>query len=119
VVIVTGPPGSGRTTTLRLLADQLGPAAVVIDDAEEAAEGVWPRSGWRLVGVDTDAWRTRYGDWLAGLRPASLGIALHPDPVRDATLWTVPLPGVGPRPPPGRGILVLDGTAEVVQVAGG
>ena len=69
-----------------------------------------------VVGVRADAWRSAYGSWLAELRPATHGLALAPDPVHDAESWTVPLPPVGPAPPPGRGVLVGDG-ADVIQVA--
>ena len=70
------------------------------------------------VAVRSDAWQSGYGRWVDELRPANHGLALRPDPVRDTESWACPLPSVGPSPPPGRGVLVADGTAEVVQVAG-
>jgi hypothetical protein len=70
-----------------------------------------------VVGVRADAWRSAYGAWLSELRPAAHGLALAPDAVHDADSWTVALPPVGPNPPPGRGVLVDDGEAAVIQVA--
>ncbi len=102
------------------------PHVFVVDDAEriEDPDGELRSLVTRrhpdalvMVAVRADAWRTGYGTWLAGLRPASSGLALRPDPVHDAESWACPLPSVGPSPPPGRGVLVTDGTAEVVQVA--
>ncbi len=102
------------------------PHLFVVDDAEQIDD---PHGDLRdlvsrrhpdalvLVGVRADAWRAGYGSWLAALRPARNGLALRPDPVRDADAWVCPLPPVGPTPPPGRGVLVTDGTAEIVQVA--
>ncbi|MET0489568.1 MAG: hypothetical protein ABW143_04975, partial [Acidimicrobiales bacterium] len=70
-----------------------------------------------VVGVRADAWRSAYGSWLSELRPAGHGLALAPDPVHDAESWTLALPPLGPSPPPGRGVLVDDGQAAVIQVA--
>lgn len=71
-----------------------------------------------VVTVRSDAWRSAYGTWLAELRPADRGLALAPDPARDLECWTVALPPLGPgRPPPGRGVLLSDDGADVVQVA--
>jgi S-DNA-T family DNA segregation ATPase FtsK/SpoIIIE len=105
---------------------QPAPHVFVVDDAEriEDPDGELRSLVSRrhpdalvVVAVRADAWRTGYGSWLAGLRPASSGLALRPDPVHDAESWACRLPSVGPSPPPGRGVLVTDGTAEVVQVA--
>jgi S-DNA-T family DNA segregation ATPase FtsK/SpoIIIE len=144
--VVTGPPRSGRTTALDLIAAQLDlpclrtptpddlrawlddprPHAFVLDDAERLADpdgllralvnGRHP-DGVVILGVRTDAWRSAYGTWLADLRPCGDGLALRPDPVRDAELWTVALPSVGPDPPPGRAVLVSEGRADVIQAA--
>jgi hypothetical protein len=140
--VVSGPPRSGRTTALDLLAGQLDlpilrveaaekvrawledplPQAFVIDDAERLADpdGLLRElvnrrhpDGVVLVGVRTDAWRSAYGTWLADLRPAADGLALRPDPAHDAELWTTPLPTVGAEAPPGRGVHL----GEIVQVA--
>ena len=67
-----------------------------------------------LLTVRTDTWRS---SWLADLRPAGHGIALGADPLHDADLWTAPLPVLDLPAPPGRGVLIDAGTAEVVQVA--
>jgi len=154
--VVTGPPRSGRTSALTLLAAQAprlpstrhrpgddpdrlrravadwlarpSPHLFVVDDAERVDD---PDGDLRalvtrrhpdaivLLAVRADAWRNGYGSWSAGLRPAGRGLALRPDPVHDAEAWVCPLPAVGPAPPSGRGVLVVDGTAEVVQVARG
>jgi hypothetical protein len=143
---VAGPPRSGRTTALDLIASHLPvpcvravapvdlrawlddphPQAFVLDDAERLAD---PDGLLRdlvnrrhpdaviVLGVRADAWRCAYGTWLADLRPAGEGLALRPDPARDAELWTVALPTVGADAPPGRGVLVGDGRAEVIQTA--
>jgi S-DNA-T family DNA segregation ATPase FtsK/SpoIIIE len=142
--VVCGPTRSGRTTALATIADQLDlpvtsdptavptwlarpvPQASVFDDADrldDVGGGLRALVNARhpdavvVVAVRADAWRSAYGTWLADLRPAADGLALRPDPTRDAELWNVGLPGVGPEPPPGRGVLVVDGRAEVIQVA--
>jgi len=144
--VVCGPTRSGRTTALATIAGRLTvpwvrdpdaaalqawldhpvPQAFVLDDADRLDDtdgllralvnGRHP-DAVVLLGVRADAWRSAYGTWLADLRPCGDGLALRPDPARDAELWTVALPGVGPEPPPGRGVLVDDGRAEIVQVA--
>jgi hypothetical protein len=70
-----------------------------------------------VVAVRTDAWRHGYGTWLADLRPAAAGLALRPDRVHDADLWTAALPATGADAPPGRAVLVDGPQAEVLQVA--
>lgn len=111
--VIAGPPGSGRSTALRLLAAQLD-GFTVVDDAEDVE--LVDLGVPLLVAVRADAWRSAHGTWLADLRPCASGLALRPD-VRDAELWLSALPSVGPAPPPGRGVLVVDGRADVVQVA--
>ncbi|HEY5697718.1 MAG TPA: FtsK/SpoIIIE domain-containing protein [Acidimicrobiales bacterium] len=102
------------------------PRLFAVDDAETLTdpEGVLRDLVTRrhpdariVVGVRADAWRSAYGSWLSELRPAGHGLALAPDPVRDAESWTLALPPIGPSPPPGRGVLVDDGQAAVIQVA--
>ena len=122
-------PGDDPTRlrqAIRAWLAQPAPHVFVVDDAEwiEDPDGELRSLVTRrhpdalvMVAVRADAWRTGYGSWLAGLRPASCGLALRPDPVHDADSWACPLPAIGPAPPPGRGVLVSDGTAEVVQVA--
>ncbi|HYF46284.1 MAG TPA: FtsK/SpoIIIE domain-containing protein, partial [Acidimicrobiales bacterium] len=126
--VIAGPPRSGRTTALRLVADQAPACTVVVDDAEqvEDADGRLRELVTRrdpdhlvLVAVRTDAWRSAYGSWLADLRPAASGLALAPDPARDVDLWAAPLLSTGPDAVPGRGLLVHDGRAALVQVAEG
>ncbi len=152
--VVVGPPRSGRTAVLDLLAGELrgqpctrhragdDPAALlgavrewlaeptphlfVVDDAEavddpagqlrELVGGRHP-AALLVVALRADTWRSGYGRWVDDLRPAGHGVALGPDPVRDAECWTVALPTLDPAPPPGRGVLVDGSTAEVVQVA--
>ena len=122
-------PGEDPDRLRRAVADWLArpvPHLFVVDDAEQIDD---PDGDLRalvsrrhpdalvLVAVRADAWREGYGSWLTALRPASHGLALRPDPVRDADVWVCALPPVGPTPPPGRGVLITDGTAEIVQVA--
>jgi len=124
--VIAGPPRSGRTTALRLVADQAPAGTVVVDDAERVddADGHLRRLVTRrdpddrlIVAVRTDVWRSAYGTWLADLRPAAAGLALGADPVRDLDLWAAPLTSAGPSAVPGRGLLVDAGGAELVQVA--
>jgi S-DNA-T family DNA segregation ATPase FtsK/SpoIIIE len=111
---------------VRAWLDQPRPWLFAVDDAETLPdpEGVLRDLVTRrhpdariVVGVRADAWRSAYGAWLSELRPAAHGLALAPDAVHDADSWTVALPPVGPNPPPGRGVLVDDGEAAVIQVA--
>ncbi len=94
-------------------------ALVDADGALEALATCRHPEGLLLVAVRADAWRSAYGTWLAALRPASTGLALSPDPARDGDGWTVALPRLAAGAPPGRGVLVDDDGAEVVQVADG
>jgi len=111
---------------VRAWLERPGPRLFAVDDAEALADpdGVLRALVTRrhpdaliVVSLRADAWRSAYGSWLAELRPAGHGLALAPDPVHDAESWIVPLPSVGPVPPPGRGVLVGAGGADVIQVA--
>jgi hypothetical protein len=142
VFVVSGPPRSGRTSALHLVAGQLGLPVLPVEDAEKVRpwlEDPLPQvfllddaerlgdpdgllrelvnrrhpDGVVLVGVRTDAWRSAYGTWLADLRPAADGIALRPDPVHDVELWTTRLPALAGDAPLGRGVHL----GEVIQVA--
>lgn len=172
-IVVVGPPRSGRTTALAVLATQLlrlghpvavvdrqlaalldaGPAdrvhlltpedrdllialrtaqpdlAVLVDDAEclvgSPIEAVVREIGHRadeaggLVAVSGSAatWGPAYGSVPLELARARTGLVLGSDPA-DAILLSLP---TGLRPPgpraPGRGLLVVDGAAEAVQIA--
>jgi S-DNA-T family DNA segregation ATPase FtsK/SpoIIIE len=100
---------------------------VLIDDAERVADadGVMATalastaSNVRVIAAGrADRLRGAYGHWTRRLRDGRIGIALRPDIGADGDLWSVrfaPLRGVAW--PDGRGVLVRDGTIEVVQVA--
>jgi hypothetical protein len=96
--------------------------AETLDDPDGVLEALATRrhpDGLLVVAVRSDVWRTAYGSWLTSLRPAGLGLVLAADPARDGDGWSVALPRVPPDAPPGRGVLVDGGAADVIQVADG
>ena len=122
----SGGDPADLTRAVRAWLNRPSPHLFVVDDAELVAD---PDGDLRalvtrrhpdalvVVSIRADAWRSGYGSWCAELRPGVSGLALSPDPVHDADCWAVPLPALDPAPPAGRGVLVGDGTAEVVQIA--
>jgi DNA segregation ATPase FtsK/SpoIIIE, S-DNA-T family len=65
----------------------------------------------------SDALRSAYGHWTRDVRRSRLGLALCPEP-EDGELLGATFPRRDrPAPSPGRGYLVVDGLAEVLQVA--
>lgn len=103
-----------------------GPALVLVDDAAAVDDRddtlarlvTRPPAGVHVVAAARpDRLRAAYGHWTAELRASRRGLLLRPDPT-DGDLLGHPLP---PRldlaPVPGRGVLVADGHADVVQVA--
>lgn len=95
---------------------------VLVDDAETVDDPLGVVAGFGdhvhvIASGRVDALRSAYGHWTRDLRASRLGIALHPDP-EDGEL----LGAVFPRrrrtwTTPGRGYLVVDGRAELTQVA--
>ncbi len=104
-----------------------GPVLVVIDDVErvEDPQGVLARlliddgNDLRVVVAGrADLLRAAYGHWSAAARRSRHGLALRPNPDVDGDLWQAPLPRrLQVRGGPGRGVLVHDGSVEIVQVA--
>ena len=103
----------------------VGPRLVLVDDCTEVSD-----DGGRLAGLVAasppgvhvvaaarpDRLRAAFGHWAAGLTGSRRGLLLRPDPL-DGDLLGAVLPARLELPPlPGRGMLVADGRAEVVQV---
>ena len=106
-----------------------GPLLLLVDDAETLDDPAGTldallaarRPDVHVVAAGrADALRALYGHWTTMLRRSRLGVALRPHLDLDGDLWHTVLPRRGPdRFPPGRGYLVCEGAAELVQVAGG
>lgn len=100
---------------------------MLIDDVEriEDTQGVLARlladdgDDLRIVVAGrADVLRTAYGHWSAAARRSRHGLVLRPNPELDGDLWQAPLPRrLQVRGGPGRGVLVSDGSIEIVQVA--
>ena len=103
-----------RGPTLVLVDDALG---VVDVDGGLAALVAHPPPGVHLVvAVRPDRCRAAYGHWSAEIRQSRAGLLLRPEPL-DGDLLGQLLPARLDLPPlPGRGLLVADGSAEIVQV---
>jgi S-DNA-T family DNA segregation ATPase FtsK/SpoIIIE len=104
-----------------------GPIVVLVDDAEWVADrdGVLATllaSGRPDVhvaaAVRADALRASYGHWAHAVRRSRLGVLLRPDPMVDGDLLGAALPRRAAPRLPGRGYLVVDGDASLVQFAG-
>jgi S-DNA-T family DNA segregation ATPase FtsK/SpoIIIE len=103
-----------------------GPHVLVVDDAEAvddpgghmAALLASHRADVHVVAAGrADALRGAYGHWTRDLRRSRLGLALRPEP-DDGDLFSTSFPRRARiAPVAGRGYLVTDGDAEVVQVA--
>ena len=135
VVVVADRPGD--------LAEMLGVRAVAPDSLAEVADG----SARRLVLVDeadrvgdpsgvlarlasvrdgcdhlvaattADRLRSSYGHWLHEMRSCRTGVLFRPGPLDADLLGAVLPPRLSLAPVPGRGLIVADGMAAVVQVA--
>ena len=104
-------------------------AVLLVDDAERVADpaGVLallvgdPTCPLSIVAAGrSDALRQSYGLWAREVAASGLGLLLRPDADLDGDLVGVRLARhrwAGPSPV-GRGVLVRDGEAEIVQVAG-
>ncbi len=117
--------GAGELAALASLG---GPALVLVDDAERVDDDGTLRAlltesvpGVLVVAAGhPDALRSQYGHWTQLVRRSRLGVLLQPDADVDGALLGAVLPrrsSVGPQP--GRGYLVVDGRAELVQLAHG
>ena len=102
-----------------------GPAVVLIDDCLDVADTdgrladlvASPPPGVHIVAsARPDRFRSAYGHWAADIRSSRVGILLRPDPI-DGDLLGITLPARLELPNfPGRGVLIADSEAEVVQV---
>ena len=94
-------------------------ADLVDDSGDRLAAMLAGRSGWQLlVAGRPEALRSGYGHWTQLVRRSRLGLLLQPDPLVDGDLLGVVLPRHRRvARVPGRGYLVAEGTAELVQVA--
>lgn len=120
-----GPAGAaGAVDAVR---SHPGPSLLVVDDAEtvDDPEGALaglvatvPATVALVVAGRSEVLRTAYQHWSRGLRRHRLGVLMQPDADFDGELVGHALPRRAPVPlTPGRGWLVVDGDAEVVQVA--
>ena len=135
VVVVADRPGE-LSTLLGLEAvpaDSLDEAAdtdvrrlLLVDDADRigdtavrlAAIAASTTGRSHLVASTTaDRLRSSYGNWLHELRSCRTGVLFRPGPL-DADLLGATLPArLALAPVPGRGLVIADGAAEVMQVA--
>ena len=70
-----------------------------------------------VASTTADRLRSSYGHWLAELRSCRTGVLFRPGPL-DGDLLGAPLPARLVLPPlPGRGLIVANGSAALVQVA--
>jgi S-DNA-T family DNA segregation ATPase FtsK/SpoIIIE len=106
------------------------PLIVVIDDAGELAEAVCAGAiemllrrgrdrGVHVVAALERGQARHYAPWIRELRKDGTGLLLDPDLDLDGELLSVRLPRRSNAFfPPGRGYLVVNGTARLIQVAG-
>jgi S-DNA-T family DNA segregation ATPase FtsK/SpoIIIE len=107
------------------LDERAGPQLVLIDDADMVDDsGVLKGlAACRLPDVHVIAaarrdLKTQYQHWAKDLCRSRVGLWLRPSPGLDGDLWSTPMPRhIPPGMPPGRGLLVADGTVELVQTA--
>jgi S-DNA-T family DNA segregation ATPase FtsK/SpoIIIE len=107
------------------------PLVVIIDDAGELAEAVCAGAietllrrgrdrGVHVVAAFERGQARHYAPWIREVRKDGTGLLLDPDLDLDGELLGVRLPRrTNAHFPPGRGYLVLDGSARLIQVAGG
>ena len=101
---------------------------LLVDDADRVGDpaGRLARAGCTLaakavshlvVSTTADRLRSSYGHWLHEMRSCRTGVLFRPGPL-DADLLGAAVPArLIPAPVPGRGLIVADGSAAVVQVA--
>ncbi len=122
-IVITGPPGSGKSTALRAFAQSISevapaghadePRVRLIDDAHTLDDAP--------VGVDSDlhlviavrVGELPHGHWVRRLASDAAGLALWPDH-RDEEFWRTRLRADRT---PGRGVLVQRGEVIPIQVA--
>ena len=110
-----GQPGEGDAHRLLLVddADRVSDAGGLLARLAASTTG-----GTHLaVATTADRLRSSYGHWLHEMRACRTGVLFRPGPL-DGDLLGAAVPArLAPAPLPGRGLLVADGKAEVVQVA--
>ncbi len=122
-IVITGPPGSGKSTALRAVAESVagviptgqakGQRMVLIDDAHRLDDvPVDVDSDLHLV-VAARAGELPHGHWVRRLASDAAGLSLQPDH-RDEELWRTRLSRVRP---PGRGVVLHRGVAIPIQIA--
>ncbi|MCY4664660.1 MAG: hypothetical protein OXC00_08350, partial [Acidimicrobiaceae bacterium] len=107
-------------------ADRASRRLLLVDDADRVSDPSGLLAGLaasttgstHLVASTTaDRLRSSYGHWLHEMRACRTGMLFRPGPL-DADLLGAAVPSrLAPVPVPGRGLIVADGTVEVVQVA--
>ena len=103
-----------------------GRRLLLVDDADRIGDPAGSLAGLaastagrsHLVASTTaDRLRSSYGGWLHELRSCRTGVLFRPGPL-DADLLGATLPArLALAPVPGRGLVIADGAAEVMQVA--
>lgn len=99
-----------------------GPQLVLVDDADDL-DGAGLRDlvaarrpHVHVVAAVRPEVKSVYDHWTKAVAISRLGLWLRPSQGVDADLWRTPLPRRIPdQTPPGRGLLIADGSVEVVQ----
>ena len=107
-------------------ADRGSRRLLLVDDADRVSDpsgllaGLAASTAGRshlVVATTADRLRSAFGHWLHEMRSCRTGVLFRPGPL-DADLLGTAVPArLAPSPLPGRGLVVADGTATVVQVA--
>lgn len=125
-VLVAGPPGSGRSTALRALAQALASDALVVDDLDLAdvtaatqVEAALARSEVVLASASTEKVATTFRGAISTMREREALVVLWPgmrpaDQAAGISLRTVTDPRAMTLP--GRGALVYRGTCLPIQI---
>ena len=69
-----------------------------------------------IAAVRPDRLRAAYGHWVSEIRASRVGILLRPEPMDGDLLGASLPPRLALPPVPGRGVAVVDGEIDVVQV---
>ena len=135
VVVVADRPGelSALLGLQAVPADSLGDVAeadthrlLLVDDADRVSDrsgllaGLAASSGGRghlVVSTTADRLRSSYGHWLHEMRSCRTGVLFRPGPLDADLLGAAVSARLTLAPVPGRGLIVADGTVQVVQVA--
>ena len=125
-VLVAGPPGSGRSTALRALAQAMASDPLVVDDLDLAdiatvtrVEAALARSEVVLASASTEKVATTFRGAISTMREREALVVLWPgmrpaDQAAGMSLRSVTDPGAMTLP--GRGALVYRGTCLPIQI---